>query len=401
MRNLPARPDSAGAPRRLEPSLQSTAVAVLEPGAGDGCGLDALASRLRRRLAALPDLRRALDPHGPDDPSPDLLAHLERVVPTEAVSERALCALVGELSARPLDGSRPAWSLYRIEGLCGGLVALVLVVDHALADPGGCARLLTRLLGLEPARPPRERSTGTADRSGSAPAREERRRRCASPTARAPAEGPQPGPGSAPVGSRVSAYARSHRAAVDAVRRAFGGTREDVALAACTRALRRHLQAHGDAVTQPLVALLPCGSRGDDRDGGFPRRVRLPVQIQDPVDQLRVVQAETHRARLADRAASGGDHDLVFSYLPGPPRTLYLDDARLVALHPHGPLRAGVPLDIRVLGYGDSVDFGLMVCRERVPDAVEIAMGIDSAVADLVKRSFEAREGAVELAARS
>jgi hypothetical protein len=179
-------------------------------------------------------------------------------------------------------------------------------------------------------------------------------------------------------------------------------------------------------VTRPLVAALPSGSRADDRDGGYVRLVRLPVQIHDPVDQLRMVQSETYRARLAERDVGhrwlgrpaaiarpeplpGEDglpraedgrpaHDLVFSYLEGPARTLYLEGARVVGLHPHGALLTGAALDLRVHAYGDSVDFGLMVSPERVPDAVEIAMGIDSAVADLVKRSFEEREGSLELA---
>lgn len=435
MPKLPSRSDPARVRPRLaeihEP-LQSTAVAVLDPNASGGFSLEALIGRIRSRLAACPDLRRRLDLEATGAREPDPGVHVHPVVPTEAVSERALCALVGELSARPLAGGRPPWNLYVIEGLCGGLVALVLVVDQRVADPRAALALQAQLLGLEPERRTGGRRVASAP-AGLGPPREERRR----PVAADPAVPARPRSGDAARAGaaaarrwqgelgplRVSAYARSHRAAIDVVRRAFGGTREDVALAACTRALRRHLQAHGDPVTRPLVAALPDGSRAEDREGRYVRLVRLPVQIHDPVDQLRMVQSETYRARVAEPAqgecwlgrpaaiawpapfpddgepVAGAPvrpaHDLVFAYGEGPARTLYLDGARVVALHPHGALLTGAALDLRVLAYGDSVDFGLMAS---VPDAVEIAMGIDSAVADLVKRSFEEREGALELA---
>jgi diacylglycerol O-acyltransferase len=386
---------------------QSSAVAVLDPSAGGDCSCEALVSRVECQLAESPTLRRRLaaTPPAADGTPPRRPAELiHPIVPTGAVSERALCALVGELSARPLDPLQSPWCLYVIEGLCGGLVAVALVMDGALATPAACTEILRDLLGMTARSGPSQ--AGDDDENGSdtqAFATSEQaqcRAGCEPEEPERLGEAAAPGPGalarrwSEPLSdARIAAYARSHLAAIDVVRRTFGGTREDVALAACTRALRRYLQAHGDPVEHPLVAALP----GDARDASPLRFARLPIQVGDPVDQLRIIQSQTLRAHEAGAGAELPPHDLVFVYQEGPAKTLYMEGTPVVALHPHGALRAGSGLDLRVMRYGASIDFGLMACPDLVPDAVEIATGIDAAVADLVKRSFEEREGSLEL----
>jgi hypothetical protein len=424
MLNDPTRGRSAACPPLDTPRapLHSAAVAVLELSAsGDGFSFEQLLHTVAGRLAEYPALQHSLEIHGPGthrlfEPTD----HVRFVTPTEAVTERALCVRVGELAGQPMEPGRPRWRLSMIEGLYGGLVALVLVMDAALADPRACTETLRRLLGLTPEVEPTPSLVSICD--GTRPTLAARGEDIALP------HEPTTQRWSGPLSdSRIAAYARSHRAAIDVVRRAFGGTRENVALAACTRALRRYLQAHGDPVDEPLVAALPTSDRTLDREGTLVRFLRLPVQLADPVDQLRVIQSELYRAQVAPRITgkywlgqaceiastehiasrrqvrshSGPDrlrHDLVFRNLAGPERTLSLGTARVVALHPHGPLVDGVGLDLSVIRYGESIDFGLMTCSDLAPDAVEIATGIEAAVADLVKRSFEERDGSLELA---
>ena len=46
-------------------------------------------------------------------------------------------------------------------------------------------------------------------------------------------------------------------------------------------------------------------------------------------------------------------------------------------------------MNITVMRYQDSLDFGVIACRESVPDVSDIALGFGAAVADLLKGAFE------------
>jgi hypothetical protein len=147
--------------------------------------------------------------------------------------------------------------------------------------------------------------------------------------------------------------------------------------------------------------------------------VRLPVQLDDPVDILRSINAETRVAkvmhdaigadtlqdvaqfippavfnqamrlysglRLADRHRPV--HDVVISNVPGPPIPLYAAGARVKGVIPFGPLLEGAGLNITVLSNMGNVDFGVIGCRELVPDIWDIADGFAAAVADLRARA--------------
>jgi hypothetical protein len=79
----------------------------------------------------------------------------------------------------------------------------------------------------------------------------------------------------------------------------------------------------------------------------------------------------------------------VISNVPGPPVPLYAAGARVEAAYPHGPVLEGAGMNITVMRYQDSVDFGVIACRESVPDVGDIALGFGAAVADLLKRALE------------
>ena len=83
--------------------------------------------------------------------------------------------------------------------------------------------------------------------------------------------------------------------------------------------------------------------------------------------------------------------NVTISNVPGPREPLYAAGARVISAHPHGPLLAGVRLNITVMSYADSVDFGLIGCRQSLPDAEEVAQGFGNAVDILVKLALEER----------
>ena len=98
-------------------------------------------------------------------------------------------------------------------------------------------------------------------------------------------------------------------------------------------------------------------------------------------------------ARLYSRFELANRHrplcNLVISNVPGPRAPLYAAGARVVAAHPHGPIFDGAGLNVTVMTYVDSVDFGVLACERSVPDVEEIALGFGAAVGELVKLALE------------
>lgn len=225
---------------------------------------------------------------------------------------------------------------------------------------------------------------------------------------------------------RTVAYASARLADMKRINSVFGTTVNHVVLAACAQTLRSYLEAHGGAPEVPLVAAIPVSLRGADEPESYGNRVsaflvHLPVHLDDPVEQLLAVRdgAESARqlhARLGVGALSGWAEftstrllggaarfyserkladrhrpllNLVISNVRGPAAPLYAAGARLVAAYPLGPLMEGAGMNITVVSYTGSVDFGVIACARSVPHAEDIALGFSAAVADLFKIALE------------
>jgi WS/DGAT/MGAT family acyltransferase len=225
---------------------------------------------------------------------------------------------------------------------------------------------------------------------------------------------------------RTVAFGRARLADVKEVGSAFGATVNHVVLAACTQTLRSYLEAHGGAPEAPLVAAIPVSLRSPEELGTYGNRlsallVHLPVHLADPVDQLLALRhdaasSKQQHARLgvgalgewaeftstrlltmaarfySDRKLANRHrplHNLVISNVRGPGSRLYVAGAPLCAAYPLGPLMDGVGLNITVLSYAESVDFGVVACERSVPHAGDIALGFGAAVGQLRKLALE------------
>jgi hypothetical protein len=65
--------------------------------------------------------------------------------------------------------------------------------------------------------------------------------------------------------------------------------------------------------------------------------------------------------------------NVVISNVPGPRHTLYLDTAEMLHYFPVSTIVDGQGLNITVQSYRETMDFGLVSCRELVPDIEELA----------------------------
>ena len=186
---------------------------------------------------------------------------------------------------------------------------------------------------------------------------------------------------------------------------ATGGTVNDVVMAVCAGALRTYLELHDALPDRPLRAMVPVSIRTGDETEPWTNRVSslfvdLPTNESDPLvrvtrcrremddakQQFALVPAEAlvditqysppvvatsairlaTRLRLADRVAS--PVNVVISNVPGPRTPLYLGGAQLHEYVPVSTIAEGMGLNITVHSYLDELVFGLVSCRELVPD---------------------------------
>jgi hypothetical protein len=88
------------------------------------------------------------------------------------------------------------------------------------------------------------------------------------------------------------------------------------------------------------------------------------------------------------------------SNVPGPPIPLYAAGARVAGIYPFGPLLEGAGLNFTILSNMGNVDFGVIACRELVPDVWSMAEGFGDAVLLLKKAADDAPAAAPTKKAR-
>ena len=210
------------------------------------------------------------------------------------------------------------------------------------------------------------------------------------------------------------------------IKNAFGAKVNDVVLAISTHALRSYLQWTEELPDKPLVAACPISVRkeGVDRDSANQvsnMLVPLPVQVADVAEQLEIITEATKRSKelanaigaetlmdwaeflaprlftTAMRVYSGSRlpdlHppalNVIVSNVPGPPVPLYTAGARILSISPMGPLLPGAGVNITVLSNMGNVDFGVIACRDTVPEVWRIADGLAEGVQLLLKAARE------------
>jgi hypothetical protein len=178
------------------------------------------------------------------------------------------------------------------------------------------------------------------------------------------------------------------------VRRAIGCTFNDVVMTLCSGALRRYLELHDALPDEPLIAMVPVSVRHGDEEDVYQNRVSkkdfktIPAetlmdftQFAPPAVAARAMRMYS-RLRIADRM--NPPFNLVISNVPGPPFPLYSAGARLEHFYPVSTLVDGQGLNMTVQSYCGNLDFGLIGCRELVPDIWRITDLLHEAMDELL-----------------
>ena len=112
------------------------------------------------------------------------------------------------------------------------------------------------------------------------------------------------------------------------------------------------------------------------------------AQCSSPALAARAARA-MNRARIADRV--NPPFNVVVSNVPGPNFPLFSLGARMVSSFPVSAINDGVGLNITVMSYMGNLDFGLVACRELVPDLWRMVDHLRSSLDELTKAAADTR----------
>ena len=392
-----------------------------------------------------------------DDPHFNLEYHVRHTALPLPGSDEQLRNLVGRVMSQQLDRTKPLWELWMVEGLEDGQWALLGKTHHCMVDGVSGTDLLAVLMDVSPdatPAPPDEWNPkpapsplslaleAVADMARS-PYEQFRAIRASTRVPRqalsqlleigrgirSAAGVVRPTPVSSlngPLGPhRRYAWASTSVDDIKTVRKACGGTFNDVVLAAITRGFRELLISRGEPVDRVIRTLVPVSIRPRDTrgvavaDGSFNNKVsgmiaELPVGIADPRARLAAIteqmedlkeskQAVAGEAltslggfappvllalgtRLATRAAQR-NVNTVTTNVPGPQIPLYAAGRRMVRAYPYVPLAGQVRVGVAIFSYNGQVTFGVTGDYDHAPDIQVLCDGIEEGMAELLKLS--------------
>jgi diacylglycerol O-acyltransferase len=398
------------------------------------------ADLLAARAAAVPGLRmRIRDTWQPLDllqplsfggatrePAPDFdpLDHVRLHAPSADFQ-----AVAGTLMQRPLERGRPPWEAHVLPGEDGVSFAVLFKFHHALADGLRALTLAAAILDpmdmpaprLRPAEPPRGLLPDVRKLPGLV-------RGALSDVGRALDIGASVAVStlgvrsssaltSEPSGTRRTAGVVVDLDDVHQVRKAVGGTVNDVLIAVVAGALRRWLDERGDGSEGVAPrALIPVSKRRPrtahpqgNRLSGY--LIRLPVGDPDPLSRLETVRTAMDRnkdagpnrgagavALLADHVPALGHRfggplvkqaarlwfDILVTSVPLPGIGLKLGGHPVTEVFPYAPLARGQSLAVAISTYRGRVHYGLVADAEAVPDLDRFAAALSEEVQTLI-----------------
>jgi diacylglycerol O-acyltransferase / wax synthase len=407
------------------------------------------APRYRQRLAGVPLGLNA--PIWVDDEEFDVNRHVV------ASSAREMHELVDSCMSSQLPRDRPLWQLCIADHLEDGRIGVVGKAHHCMVDGIAAVELSSLLLDPTPDPPPdtpdrwrpnrppspgRRLVGGIFDRIleeaslARVPARLTRSpgrvgelTEKAQRARRALARSLRPTEPKAPLNQPITparhlAWFGRPLADLKRIGRAFGGTVNDVLLAASAGGMRQFLRDRGKEAS-PLKTMVPVNVRGEDGADQLGNRISfvfvdLPCDEPDPVRRLRDVHLEMSKRKeagdpegaddalsaarflprplqhLVSRLISGPRaFNLTVSNIPGLREPMYMRGCELEAAYPVVPIADDHALSIGMTTVRDMACFGLYAAQETLPEADQLAEGIDASIDELLARADSRAEALV------
>lgn len=352
-----------------------------------------------------------------------------------------LLELASRLHSRLLDRERPLWEFHLIEGLESNRFALYMKMHHAAIDGMGGIELMEACLGLSASDEVRAPWVGLDDKhkirtQNNISLGEKTVKFALQVKARASmvqdlskiflgqglkatgiSKNTSPIPFTAPksifnvpiTGARRFAIKTLSLSELKAIGKQANATVNDIVLALCSGALRKYMLDKDALPKKSLIASVPVSVRQVNRSGNQITYVAANLATNEPdtMTRLEKIGTSTKDAKKeigtvsSDAATSFAviaqglvavtnqlnmtnllppAANITISNVPGPRQPLYFGQAKLEASYPLSVLIDGQSLNITVVSYCDSIDFGLMACRDTIADVEKIAEYIDVAM---------------------
>ncbi len=433
---------------------QVTSVGIFDPAtAPDGIvRFKHIIEHVRSRLHTSPIYKRRiyhvpleLDyPYWIDDEHFDIEYHIRHGRLPNPADWRQLCIHLARFHSRPLDMQRAPWEMYVIEGLDNvegvppGSYAIATKIHHAAADGMAIVNFFGGLYDIDaqgtPAMPDAPKVTSARYEK---PTPVQMSARGMVNTLRSPMkiadtlfrnapaivrsaretfrQRQNPNRESVPT-TRFNLETSPHRM-FDAAHFELDGFRQirrlvpnstinDVVLSVCSGALRKYLIHHKELPADSLRAFVPVnvrptkGSLTESDQPGNNISTMAPAlftNIEDPVERLAAIHAETKQQKAAKKGISarlmtdvtrhvpastqllaarlimssevaGRMTNVCISNVPGPDVPVYMNGARCVKNMGLGPLGDRMGLFIAVTSYNGAMSINATSCRRTMPD---------------------------------
>ncbi len=199
------------------------------------------------------------------------------------------------------------------------------------------------------------------------------------------------------------------------VRRAAGGTINDIVLATAAGAFRRFLSRDRgvDLDRVDFRVMAPVSVRTAEQRGSLGNRVSawtvsLPVAEPNPLARLASIRNQTENLKRSKQALGaetltqvtewtgstllslgarlmtyGTPFNTVITNVPGPRTPLYLLESRMQSIHPHVPLMGTLGLGIALFSYDGTISWGFTGDWDLVPDLHALVTATESSFQEL------------------
>ena len=431
-----------------------------------------LISHIDARLDMVPRYRQKLAqsplstgrPFWIDDCSFNLEYHIRHSALPAPGSEEQLRNTAARIFSQQLDRTKPLWELWLIQGLKNNRFALISKTHHAVVDGVSGVDIATILFDLKPqpkaARrekawvPTPEPSSadlvarnagdyvstpvglargilGALEHPGRALEQFQIRAEALSEVAGAMASSAPDVPLNTEIGAhRRYEWVRCELADLKRIKKALGGTVNDVVLTVVAGALRGWLRARGIRTEgMELRALVPVSIRAEGDGGELGNQIAamrgpLPVYIEDPELRLERVRSEMDDLKESKQALgaevisrfndfapptllaqasrlnfSTRLFNLIVTNVPGPQFPLYVLGRELEAVFPVAFLPENHALALAIMSYNGGLNFGLLADYDAMEDVGLIADGIKASVEELLVAAAAAEQRDAESSA--
>jgi diacylglycerol O-acyltransferase / wax synthase len=388
-----------------------------------------------------------------DDQHFNLSYHVRRTALPRPGGDTELKTLVARVMSQNLDRAKPLWEMWVVEGLDDDRWALLSKVHHCMVDGVASTDLMAVLFDAErepdQSLPPDHWRPEPRPSDAQLVASALKDRLASNPVAlaesfagalKAPSEltkllsetatgivgsagivrQPPPTSLNGPLSPhRRWGWARGRLQDVQLIRKAQGGTVNDVVLAAITSGFRDLLESRGETTDRVLRTLVPVSVRRPGERGTYNNRVsamfaELPVSESDPVERLHRISEQMAGLKDSKQAVAGEVLTSLSGFappmllalgarlasrlpqrslntgttnVPGPQFPLYAAGRRLLESFPYIPLFAQVRLAVAIFSYDGGLYFGISGDYDSSPDIDVLCEGIERGLSQLVASS--------------